>query len=72
MKSLLCNPERSEGTLLAKGFLKCSTLNPKNIDSNKPFFLKFRVQRGLRCAFFARWGGQRGVPIAKKVLEALL
>jgi hypothetical protein len=72
MKSFLCNPERSEGTLFAKRFLEGSTMNPKNIGNNKPFFLKSRAQRGLRTAFFARWGGQRGTPIAKKVLEVLL
>jgi hypothetical protein len=34
--------------------------------------LQSRAQRGPRRAFFARWGGQRGNPIAKKVLEVLL
>ena len=31
-----------------------------------------RAQRGPRHAFFARWGGQRGNPIAKRVFEVLL
>jgi hypothetical protein len=34
--------------------------------------LQSRAQRGPRRAFFARWGGQRGNPIAKRVLEVLL
>lgn len=38
----------------------------------KTFFLKFRATRGPRHAFFARWGGERGSPIAKRVLEVLL
>ena len=47
-------------------------MNPRSIGNNKPFFQKSRAQRGLRRAFFARWGGQRAIPIAKKVLEVLL
>jgi hypothetical protein len=31
-----------------------------------------RAQRGPRRAFFAQCGGQRGNPIAKRVLEVLL
>jgi hypothetical protein len=35
-------------------------------------FVQSRAQRGPRRAFFARWAGQRGNPIAKRVLEVLL
>ena len=35
----------------------------------KEFFVQSRAKRGPRRAFFARWGGQRGTPIAKKTLE---
>jgi hypothetical protein len=31
-----------------------------------------QAQRGPRRAFFARWGGERGNPIAKRVREVLL
>jgi hypothetical protein len=70
MKSFLCNPKRSEGTLLPKGFLGVP-LDSKKIGNSKPFFRKFRAQN-FRRAFFARWGGQRETFIAKKVLEVLL
>ncbi len=71
MKSFLYSPERSEGTLLPKA-LEGSTMNPKSIGNNKPFFQKSRSQRGLCRAFFARWGGQREIHIAKKGREVLL
>ena len=38
----------------------------------KWFFLKSRVQRDSRRAFFARWGGERENPIAKKDFEVQL
>lgn len=35
----------------------------------KSFFVQSRAQWGPRRAFFARWGRERGTPIAKKALE---
>ena len=72
MKSFFYNPERSEGTLLPKGFLRVPLVNPKNIGNNKPFFLKSQAQRGLCRTFFARRGGQRGNPIPVRDVEVLL
>jgi len=71
MKSLV-QSRAQRGNPIAKRIFGGSTMNPKNIGNNKPFFLKFRTQEDLRHAFFARWGVQRATTVAQKVLKVSL